>query len=537
MDALFPLAVFGPLDWGVVALYFAALIYIGVVAARKDQDTREYFLAHRSIPTWAVAISVVATSLSAATFIGVPDLAFNGNLNYLILNVGGVLAVVIVGLFFVPQLYRAGTVTIYGFLDQRYGQGAMIAVSCMFLVGRMLASGARLFIAAIPLCLLMFARRSESDFHFQATHGQLILAIALIGGVGTFYTAFGGIRTVIWIDVIQFFIVIGAASLSIFVLLHRIPLSLGQIVHLLSNPSAGPDGHSKLFLCDTRLHSTNPYTLWAAIFGATFLNVAAFGVDQDLAQRFLVAKSVWRGAMSLIWAQLISIVVVSGFLAIGLLLYVFYQRPDAMGLPAPSHRPSQGIYPFFLMDQLPTVLSGFAIAGFFAIAQGSMDSAINALASSAVADIYYPLRRRFGYADDAAGDSSTPKVAVAVMGAAMSLLGVLCVFMYDEKDRTLIDFALGILSFAFTGMLGVFITALFTRRGNTASVIAALIAGIVTVVLLQPAILARWSPLFLHRPVRLASTWWMPIGTIIAFIVCVSGRPSRRGQSIAAAPL
>src|SRR6185437_4006437 len=92
----FPLAVFGPLDWGIVAIYFAAMIYIGVIAARKDQDTREYFLAHRSMPTWAVAISIVATSLSAATFVGVPDAAFKGNLSYLILNVGALLAVLIV---------------------------------------------------------------------------------------------------------------------------------------------------------------------------------------------------------------------------------------------------------------------------------------------------------------------------------------------------------------------------------------------------------------------------------------------------------
>src|SRR5436309_14693409 len=113
--ALIMLAVFGPIDWGILAGYFALMIYMGVIAARKDQDAREYFLAHRSMPTWAVAISIVATSLSAATFVGAPDAAFNGNLTYLIMNVGGILAVLIVATLFVPKLYRAGTVTIYGF--------------------------------------------------------------------------------------------------------------------------------------------------------------------------------------------------------------------------------------------------------------------------------------------------------------------------------------------------------------------------------------------------------------------------------------
>ena len=519
---LAPLAVFGPLDWVIVAIYFAVMIYVGVIAARKDQDAKEYFLAHHSMPTWAVAISVVATSLSAATFIGVPDLAFNGNLTYLVSSIGGLLAVVIVSTLFVPKLYRAGTVTIYGYLDHRYGQAAMIAVSAMFLVGRMLGSGARLFMAAIPLCLLMFARRDVT--HFDPSRGQLLLAIALIGGLGTFYTAFGGIRTVIWIDVIQFFIVAGSAILSIFLLLRAIHLPLGQVFHVLAEPGSGINGHSKLFVCDTSTDLSRPYTLWAAIFGMSFLYAGAYGVDQDLAQRFLVARSVLQGALSLVWAQLISIVVISAFLLIGLLLFIFYQRPDVMGAHMPLHQPgTQGAYPWFLMNEVPTVLSGISIVGFFAIAQGSMDSAINALASSAVADVYYPMRRRLGYADTSATDKNTPKLAVAAMGLCMSALGMACVFLYDKHNRTLIDFALGILSFAFTGMLGVFLTALLTRRGNAVSVLCALAAGVVSVALMQPGLLPWWTGKLFHHPLQLASTWWMPIGTAISLAICASG--------------
>src|SRR5947209_11352901 len=169
------LAVFGPLDWGVVAAYFALMIFIGLYTSRRRQDTSDYFLGGRSLPTWAVTISIVATTLSAATFVGAPEQAYGGNLTYLSFNVGNFLAIVIVCTLFVPRLYRAGTVTIYGYLAQRYGDGARIAVSIMFLLGRMLASGARLFIAAMPLCLLLFARRGQTDFH--ATNRQLVLAI------------------------------------------------------------------------------------------------------------------------------------------------------------------------------------------------------------------------------------------------------------------------------------------------------------------------------------------------------------------------
>ena len=516
-----PLAVFGPIDWGIVGAYFALMIYMGVVAARKDQDTKEYFLAHRSMPTWAVALSIVATSLSAATFVSVPDLAFVGNISYLSLYIGALISVVIVSILFVPRLYRAGTVTIYGYIDQRFGEGARIAISAAFLVGRMLASGARLFIAAIPLCLLMFSTPRPS-------HGQLIVAICIIGLVGTFYTSFGGIRTVIWIDTIQFTIVMGAAIMSVIVLLHAIPLSMSQILHVLGEPASGKGGHSKLFFLNTTWDASQPYTIWAVIFGYTFLSVASYGVDQDLAQRFLVAKSIGRGAMSLIWSQIISIVVVAGFLAIGLLLYIFYQRPDLMGVHVGVNPPSDvSVYPWFLLNQMPTIVSGIAMAGFFAIAQGSMDSAINALASSAVADVYLPLRRRASRGEDASHNTALPKLAVAFMGLLMTGLGIICVFCYDPKSHTLIDFALGVMTFAFTGMLAVFLTALLTRRGNTASVIAALLVGIIAVLLMQDSILATWTAKLFGHPIKLAWTWWTPIGTIIAMGVCVSGRPSK----------
>jgi solute:Na+ symporter, SSS family len=522
---LLPLAVFGPIDWGILVGYFALMIYMGVVASRKDQDAGEYFLAHRSMPTWAVAISIVATSLSAATFVGVPDLAYKGNLTYLTLYLGALVSVVVVSIVFIPKLYSAGTVTIYGYLGQRWGEGAMIAVSAMFLVGRMLASGARLFIAAIPLCLLMFAK--QGDIGYEPTRQQLVIAICLIGLIGTFYTSFGGIRTIIWIDVIQFLIVLGAAAVSVYMLLRNIGLPAHELYRVLAAPHSGPEGHSKLFLVDTSRDPNRPYTIWAALLGYTFLTTAAFGVDQDLAQRFLVAKSITRGAMSLIWSQLISIGVVLVFMTIGLLLYIFYQRPDIMGENTPASPPgTQATYAWFLLNQMPTVMSGIAIAGFFAIAQGSMDSAINALASSAVADVYYPLRRKMGIAEDASRDTVMPKLAVAAMGALMTALGIVCIFLYDKSNRTLIDFALGVLSFAFTGMLGVFLTALLTRRGNTASVIAALIVGVISVALMQPPVLAAWSNFFFHHPLKLASTWWTPIGTIVSFLVCVSGSPS-----------
>src|SRR4051794_21659124 len=178
---------FSPLDWSILAGYFAMMFVIGHWAGRRKTTAEGYFLGERKMPVFAVALSVVATSLSVATFVGAPQISLNGDLTYLSLYVGGFIAVFVVGFVFIPRFYRAGTVTIYGYIDQRFGETARIATSCMFLFGRLLASGVRLFIAAIPVCLLMYG----AD---KPTTSQLVIAIMLIGAVGTAYTVAGGIK-------------------------------------------------------------------------------------------------------------------------------------------------------------------------------------------------------------------------------------------------------------------------------------------------------------------------------------------------------
>ena len=511
------LAVFGPLDWTIVAAYFTLVIVVGFLVARKDTGEREYFLGGRSMPTWAVAISLVATMLSAATFVAVPDEAYTGNLTYLILNLGCIIAVFVVAFFFVPKLYAAGTVTIYGFLVRRFGENARIAVSFAFILGRLLSSGARLFTAAIPLCLLLFGTPTPR-------FSQIALAIALIGVVGTIYATAGGVRAVVWVDTIQFAIVIGAALLTVGMLLHRIPASLPEILQTLAHPPQGP---SKLQILDTSLDPRQAYTLWTALIANTFLMTAALGCDHDLAQRFLITKSAFKGSLSMIASQFIGIPVVALFLLIGLLLYVFYQCPAIMGadhlLQHPASAQGLAVYPWFLLHEMPTGLAGISIVGFFAIAQGSLDSAMNALAASIVADIYAPLRQRLRPAAPAAGKPS--KITVAAVGAGMILLAIFCAAAFDPHDSTILTFVLGLMTFALSGMLGVFLTALFTRRGNPASVIAALLTGATVVTLLHSRVLPLWTNFFFGVPCKLAWPWWMPLGTVAAFLVCLIGKP------------
>ncbi len=516
---VFPLAIFTSLDWGIIVLYLGAMVLIGHVVGRKKTDAKGYFLGDRSSPTWAVVLSIIATSLSAATFLGAPQEAFRGDLTYLILNVGNFIGVVIVAAIFIPRFYAAGTVTIYGYLNRRFGEPARIATSVMFLVGRLLASGSRLFMAAVPVCLLLF---HADDPQKPASHGELILAIFLIGAVGIAYTVSGGIKAVIWTDSAQIIIVAGAAILSICLLLKSIPLPMNQIIHVLAQKNTGLGGQSKLHWLDTSFDLTKRYTLWVALFSTTFSGVAAYGVDHDLVQRMLTTKSAWRGSFSVVLAQILGIFVASLFMVIGLLLYIYYNRPDLMGAAAPKQViiATENIYPQFLLT-LPTGLAGLAMAGLFAAAQGSLDSAINAMASSAIADIYWPIRRMRGLPVDSS--TRAPRLGVALMGALLIGFAIACVYLYNDKTSTLLSFALGIMAFAYTGMLGVFLTALLTRRGNNTSVLLALAVGVIVTALMQDSIYTWWTGKLFTTPHHISNFWAMTVGTPISFAVCCAG--------------
>jgi SSS family solute:Na+ symporter len=525
------LATFGGPDYVVVAAYFGLMIFIGHFVARRKTDAEGYFLAERSMPSWAVALSTVATALSVATFTGAPQQAFTGDLTYLSLNLGGFLAIFVVAFVFIPRFYRAGTVTIYGYIDQRFGETSRIAVSVTFLIGRLLASGARLFIAGIPVCLLLYGS-------VKPDKAQLIKAILIVGVVGIAYTVAGGIRAVIWTDSMQICIVMGTLLLSIFLLLHKIPLSLGQIVDVLHQPTAAT-GASKLRLFDLSIDPSHVNTLWTALIGGTYMGLASYGVDHDMAQRMLTAKSPLRASLSLIAAQCIGVVVVATFLIAGLLLWIFYKRPDIMGANAPTDPlgDSTQVYPQFLLNHLSPGLVGLAMAGMFAAAQGSLDSAINAMASSAVSDIYWPIRRRMGLPVNTKTTQS--RLAVLGMGLLLILFAIWSAFRYDVKTDTVLVFALGVMSFAYSGMLGVFLTALFTKRGNGTTVIAALIVGILVTAVLQKSVYPVWTEKLFGKPHALAEFWWLPIGATISFLVCVAGAPraplEARGIAVLAA--
>lgn len=513
------LAAFGALDWAILAGYLLAVLGLGALASRGQEDSESYFLGGRSMPTWAVTLSIVATSLSAATYVGVPQLTFRGDLSYLILNIGGVLGALAIAVFFLPRLYAAGTTTIYGVLGQRYGPGGTLAASVAFLFGRLLASGARLFMAGIAFSLILTGELSLRS---------IIFAIVLFGVIGTVYTCMGGIRAVIWTDTLQIVLVVGAALAALGFLLSEIPLSTGEIVDYLSERDRLKVVKSG-FVEGKGFNWADSMTLVAA-FAVLFQNMGSYGCDQDLVQRMMTTRSGWRASLSLMLSQLVAMPVVFLFMVIGLLLSIFYGAPEVMGANAPTDvlADDRGVYPQFLVRHMPTGMAGLAMAGMFAAAMSSLDSAINAMASSLVADVIQPLRERYGSGlakPEDKEDLGTPRLAVVGMGLTLIAFAVVAAILQQSGDKRLIDFALGVMTFALSGLLGVFCAALFTARGNVYSMMAGLVTGALVIVLIQnaPGISAWLSELgLLSKPVgRLAWPYWMAMASPLSFLVTI----------------
>lgn len=517
--------VFGVLDWGVLGLYFAALIGAAVWFSRKaKRNTEEYFLAGRQMPVWAVAVSILATAQSAATFLGAPEQAYKGNLTYLSTNIGGMIAGVVLALVFIPAYYRRGVETPYQLLTTRFGPGARLATSWAYMIGRVFSSGARIYIGALPVSLALFGNIDA---------GSMAISIAAFMIFGILFTLVGGLSSVIWADVFQVAVYLGAAIVTIFVLLHKIPVGIAEMAEALR--VGMPDGSSKLTLLTLGFDTSEPlgfdpaaqFTLVTACTGFVLIALASHGADQDLVQRMLTCKSPAKGAWSVISGILVALPTAAIFMAIGLLLFIFYQRPDLMGRPTPEYMQNRTddfqAFLLFALHEMPAGLAGLVIAGVLAAGPAGINSSLNAMASTLISDVYKPMRpglpdRHYVRAGQA---------AVVGWGVVLGLFALFCIVWRQTSKLDIINFVLSVMTFAYAGLLGVFLTALFTRRGTTASVIAALATGFIVVLLFQPFIWPRLiagSPWMVEHFSSIAWPWHLVAGTLAATIVCALPR-------------
>ncbi|KXI30062.1 sodium:solute symporter [Paraglaciecola hydrolytica] len=506
------------LDWLVFAAYGLLLLGSGWFFNRSSANSKDYFLGGNSMPVWVVAISVLATSQSAATFLGGPDQGYRGDFSYLTSNIGALIAAFFVSYFLIPRFYQQQVFTVYELLEKRFGAAAKRYAGTMYLFGRIFASGARLYMAAIAISMILFGDIASS---------HVIIAILLIATCGLLYTVYGGIRSVIYSDVLQCSIYVGAAITVVYFLFAAIPADLSTIYHALAEPGEGQNSKLRFFNFALDFSSAGVFNFWSVLTGFVLLNIAAFGLDQDMTQRVLTCKNAREGSKAMIYSVLMVIPVMLVFISIGLLLYIYYDRPDIMHSGGNKIVPSfQGesvtIFMYYVLNEIPAGVKALVTVGIVAAALSTLNSGLNSMSSVIVQDLYRPWRQRVNKDIDDKHFVKAGQFGMLIVALALSAMACLCYFWQQHSDMPLLQFALSVMVFSYSGLLGVYFTVLFTQRGNQHSVLAALLGGFILTLMFQPYVMALFLPQ--AWVFDLGFTWQLCVGTIVAFLICSSGK-------------
>lgn len=516
------------MDLLVFAGYGLLLIASGWLFNRKNHSAKDYFLGGNTIPMWLVAVSVLATSQSAATFLGGPDQGYRGDLTYLSTNIGAFIAAFFVAAFLIPRFYKQNVFTVYELLQQRFGESAKQLAGAMYLFGRVFASGARLYMAALAVAMILFGN-IDAD--------SVIISTIIITVVGLVYTVYGGIRTVIYSDVLQAAIYIGAAVAVIVALLSAIPASLSEIIAALENPAPGEASKLLLFNTDIDFSNSGVFSLLSVFTGFVLLNIAAFGLDQDMTQRVLTCKNAKEGSKAMLLSVVMVIPVMCLFLIIGLLLYVYYQRPDLMSslggdepVPTFAGKPVT-IFMYYVLNEIPDGVRGLVTVGILAAALSTLNSGLNSMSSVLIQDMYRPWLERRKQKRNDSHFVKAGRIAMAFMALALGSMACLCFYWQQYTNTPLLQFALGVMVFSYSGLLGVYFITLFTERGSKNSVICALFAGFCVPLFMQPYVMKSVLPE--TWVIELGFTWQLVIGTIVSTVICAAGNTRQRNETAA----
>jgi SSS family transporter len=462
-----------PIDFAIIVLYLAGITAFGARFRRGQQTLRDYFLGGRTAPWWALACSIVATETSTLTIIGTPGIAFAGNLGFLQLVLGYVVARVVLCVVLVPQYFQGEFYTAYQLLGKRFGERMKSAAAVVFLGSRALAEGVR--ISAVGKVVSVAFGTGERA------------SIAIVTALTMFYTFEGGMRAVIWTDVIQFALYITGSVAAFFLLLHRIPGGWTEV----SRVAAAAGG--KLHVFDFAFSLTQSYTFWSGLIGGTFLTMASHGTDQTMVQRLLAARNERDSKTALLASGTIVFAQFTLFLVIGVMLFVYAQRAS---LPVAGD--ADRIFPEFIVRDMPIGLRGIVLAAIFAIAMSNASGSLNSLASSSVIDLSPRMSPSAKESGDATSLRRSRKMTLA-WGLVLGLLGLV-------RWGPVLVAGLTIASITYGGMLGAFLLGTWNKRANESGALIGFAAGIATMV----------GVTFLTR---LAYTWYVLVGTVVTFAI------------------
>src|SRR5919201_1170996 len=469
------------IDTIVLLGYFVGIVALGLWAGRRNRNLEDFSLGSRSIPWWAVLASIIAAETSAATFLGSPAEGFKTRgYFYGQLAIGTVLARIIIAFTFIKPYYDYRVQSVYEFLTVRFGKKTKNMASGIFLFTRVLGIGVRLYLGgAIMVVIWRYLFPS-----LPVNLNTYVWGIIFVTVITTIYTAVGGIKAVVWTDLIQAVLMFSSVIFAIYLLHAHIPGGLQTVKTNLGGWSnvklfqTGWDSHLP-FAAALKAMFEEPYTLFAAFIGSTLLTMATHGTDQDMVQRMLTAPDHRKSRLSLILSGVMDLPIAGAFLTVGILLSVYYSVVPGATLPAADNE----IFGQYIVQQMPVVFRGLIIAGIFATMMGSTSAALNALATSFTKDFYLPYVRP-GASDRQAIRAA--RIATAIFGILMILVATMAAnAVLKDAKLTIIPIAIGILGYTYGALVGVFLLGMLTRtRGADASNVVAMLLGIMSVLVL-----------------------------------------------------
>ena len=451
---------FTNIDWIVVGGYLLITTWVGHMLKGTQSTMKDFFLGGRSLPWQAVSGSIIATEISGVTFIGVPGMIYaaGGDFTYLQWGIGSIIARIIVGIFFVRVFYEREIYSPYDYMGNRLGEGAKRLATIIFQVGGILGQSVRVLVAALALKVV-----TPLEFH----HCIWIIGLFAVG-----WTLMGGMRTVIWTDVMQFFLFVGAGLFSLFWIISHLDDGWGQMFRVAGEAE-------KFTLLNLTTDPAVGFTLWVAIIAVPFQNLSAFGVDQLNAQRMFCCRNA-RDARKAMIASSGALLLTLLMLLVGAALFAYYEPMRLAGTePAIFSEDTNAVFPVWIVTELPVGLRGLILAGIFAAAISSLDSILAALSQTTLS----LLKQKSG--------ENSEKQILFLSRMLILVWGILLSAFAVELDSlrgkvNVVVLAFGMISYTTGPMLGMFLASIFTPQARVRGLAFGFILSFLLVASLRP---------------------------------------------------
>jgi len=497
-------------DWSIIVLYLGGIIALGSWFGRDQHNTRDYFLGSKDIPWWGIGLSIVAAETSALTIIGVPAMSYatHGDLSFLQLIIGYVIARIILAVVMVPHYLKGEIYSPYQLFSDAFGQGARQTAGGFFLLSETLAAGVRVYVACIPIKLML----GDKVLGAFAWGDPILGAILLFVLLSLVYTYIGGVKAVIWTDAVQFGLFLLGGLFTLFYIPHFFSGGAGEVFHMAAD--AG-----KLHWLNVHVNAVtvwqDPINIWMGVIGGTVMVMSSHGAEQLIVQRVLACKTVADGRKALTLSAIVIFPLFLIFLLVGIMLRVYYQK-FPLAIPIPEVHPGSGIkandfiYPIFMLTGVPHVLKGLLIVAILSAAMSSVSSALTALSSVSTMDFVKKLLPE----RSEAFFLRFSKMSTIVWAGALIFVAYL-----SREVAFVLDAAFKLRGLTSGALLGGLLLAVFWKRGSAVPVIAGMFCSLAVMTWISPMIQAHLPASWPHLPIVISFPWYTLIGSVVTLTV------------------